>query len=93
MTKSRHGGNEKQEFFVAVTKSCRTAVESSEKAVREEIAQQGATKKNVVVFKCCFNGINTSKELTHKRGFPLMARHRTVLKNACRDFLEGRMGA
>jgi len=94
MSNSKRDGNGKEKFFVAVTKSCGTAVESSEKAVREEIAQRGVTKKNVAVFRCCFNGTNTSKELIYKRKrtFTLMARHRTVLKNACFDFLEDRMG-
>ena len=45
MSNSKRDGNGKEKFFVAVTKSCGTAVESSEKAVREEIAQRGVTKK------------------------------------------------
>lgn len=93
MAKSKHNDNGKRIFFAAVTKNCKTAIESSKKAVIEKITRGGATKKNVVVFKCCSNGINVSKELTDKRKFPLMARHRTALKKACTNFLEGRMEA
>ena len=47
MVKSRRDGNGEEKFFAAVTRSCRTAVEISEKAVREEIAQGRDNKE------CC----------------------------------------
>ena len=92
MVKSRRYENGGERFFAAVTRSCRTAVEISEKAVREQIAQEGVTTKNVAVFACRFNGINTSKQLTHELKFKFMARHHTALKGACLDFLEDRTG-
>jgi len=93
MVKSRRDGNGEEKFFAAVTRSCRTAVEISEKAVREQIAQQGVTTKNIAVFACRFNGTNTNRQLTHKLKFKLMARHRTALKGACLIYVEDRIGA
>ena len=83
------------EFFGVVTKNCKTVVvESSKKAVREEIAQRGVTKNNIAMFKCQLNGGGKiEKKLIHKPRFRLMTRHHVVLENACLIFLEDRMGA
>ena len=93
MAKSRGSNNQEERFFAAVTINCKTTVNIREKAVKEEIAQSGVKKKNVALFKCYFNGINTNKKLTHKPRFPFMSRHRTALENACSNFLEGRIRA
>lgn len=82
------------EFFGAISKNCkRIFVEKNKRTVREKIAQQGVTKNNIAMFECQLNGRKIKTKLTHRPRFKIMARHRVVLENACRDFLENGMGA
>lgn len=92
MANSRSNGNRGKKFFGAVTKNYKVVVESSKKAVREEIAQRGVAKNNVAMFECRLNERKIKKKLTHKPRFRLMARHHVVLENACLIFLEDRTG-
>lgn len=94
MTRSKHDDNGKETFFGAVTKNCKTVfVEENINAVRDKIAQRSVTGNNVAIFKCCLNGGKVNKKLTHKPSFKLVARHHVVFEDACRIFLEARMGA
>ena len=90
MVNSRHNGNgnEKREFFGAVTKNFRAFVAESKREVRDQIAKRGIAKHNFVLFLCWSDGNGKVREKAiMKPRFRVTRAHYRVLETACVNFL------